>query len=310
MEEKIILEEIFLFNETYFFDTFWAKQYFYQKGEPNKFDKWFTSDEYFTIVEQSATNLPTTDKENPNPNPSLRLFKNGVRTGPIEYIIKDNENKKKTNDIDKIKILCENGATLIIDNIMGLSPNLYKFLTKFAIPFRADARINSYYTFKPNSQGFSLHRERHDVIILQILGHKQWQVGRNNNPEKSMLLSLPPADNNYDYIDLNRGDALYIPRGTWHTARTIDKQSLHLTIGIHSKTGIDFILWLIDKLKKDENENFLKNRTLDVNNVKEIISLLRKYIAEPDENELIKKFLEDNKKNFYINKPFRFPLNS
>jgi ribosomal protein L16 Arg81 hydroxylase len=43
---------------------------------------------------------------------------------------------------------------------------------------------------------------------------------------------------------------LYIPRGHWHVALATEKPSLHLTVGINSHTGIDFLGWLKDELSE------------------------------------------------------------
>lgn len=49
---------------------------------------------------------------------------------------------------------------------------------------------------------------------------------------------------------MSPGDVLYIPRGHWHYAVALDQPSLHLTLGVHNKTGIDFIEWMVSELRK------------------------------------------------------------
>jgi hypothetical protein len=44
---------------------------------------------------------------------------------------------------------------------------------------------------------------------------------------------------------------LYIPRGHWHEANAQHEPSLHLTLGIYARTGIDFLTWLVDELRED-----------------------------------------------------------
>jgi hypothetical protein len=44
---------------------------------------------------------------------------------------------------------------------------------------------------------------------------------------------------------------LYIPRGHWHEATAQLEPSLHLTLGLFARTGIDFLTWLVDELRDD-----------------------------------------------------------
>ena len=48
---------------------------------------------------------------------------------------------------------------------------------------------------------------------------------------------------------LEDGDLLYMPRGCWHVAEPVDEPTLHLTVGVHKRTGLDFMKWLTERLK-------------------------------------------------------------
>jgi hypothetical protein len=48
---------------------------------------------------------------------------------------------------------------------------------------------------------------------------------------------------------LQDGDLLYIPRGWWHVAVPVDEPTLHLTVGLHHATGLDFAYWYVDRLR-------------------------------------------------------------
>lgn len=41
-----------------------------------------------------------------------------------------------------------------------------------------------------------------------------------------------------------------MPRGWWHLAAPIDEPSLHLTVGVSNPTGVDLLLWLVERLKR------------------------------------------------------------
>jgi hypothetical protein len=46
---------------------------------------------------------------------------------------------------------------------------------------------------------------------------------------------------------LEAGDVLYLPRGEVHEASVEGPNSVHLTIGLQTPSGIDFLLWLAEK---------------------------------------------------------------
>jgi hypothetical protein len=54
---------------------------------------------------------------------------------------------------------------------------------------------------------------------------------------------LPPDQE----IDFNPGDVLFIPRGEPHTAAVSSGHSIHLTIGLHTLTGLD----LLGRMRKE-----------------------------------------------------------
>ena len=103
-------------------------------------------------------------------------------------------------------------------------------------------QANSYYTPR-GSQGFAVHHDTHDVLVLQVAGEKRWLL-------YEPLLELPLKHQRYsrslgeegeptDEIVLRAGDTLYLPRGWLHQAETSDTDSLHLTIGINAYTWLD-----------------------------------------------------------------------
>jgi len=48
---------------------------------------------------------------------------------------------------------------------------------------------------------------------------------------------------------LKSEDLLYIPLGWWHVAVPIDEPTLHLTVGLHRPTGLDFVSWYAERLR-------------------------------------------------------------
>jgi ribosomal protein L16 Arg81 hydroxylase len=85
------------------------------------------------------------------------------------------------------------------------------------------------------------HRERSDIIILQISGQTQYEVCHQAEIETQ---HRRPWN-----LVLKSGDVLYIPNGWSHVATSEDRiQQLSLTLD--NPTGSDFVSWLVELLKQ------------------------------------------------------------
>jgi ribosomal protein L16 Arg81 hydroxylase len=151
---------------------------------------------------------------------------------------------------------CQAGATLILDRVHKLIPELGELCGQLRYELGHPMQINLY-SSGPGKQGFRCHYDTHEVFILPIAGCKEWHVFEPTFAyplvdQKSARLS-PPATEPYLSCVLEPGDLLYIPRGHWHYAIALDQQpSLHLTLGALCKTGIDYLNWLLADLKQQE----------------------------------------------------------
>ncbi|NER28943.1 MAG: cupin, partial [Symploca sp. SIO1C4] len=148
---------------------------------------------------------------------------------------------------------CQEGATLIINQVNKLVPEIAKFATELKYDLGYGIQLNAYCSW-PGKQGFSSHYDTHEVFVLQIDGSKKWYVFSDTFKyplveQKSKSLQ-PPEGEPYLSCTLNPGDVLYIPRGHWHYAVAQDQPSMHLTLGVHCQTGIDFLEWLVGELRQ------------------------------------------------------------
>ncbi|MBR8836556.1 MAG: cupin-like domain-containing protein [Stigonema ocellatum SAG 48.90 = DSM 106950] len=151
---------------------------------------------------------------------------------------------------------CQEGATLILNGVHKLIPQLANFADQVKYNLGCGVQVNAYCSW-PQKQGFSSHYDTHEVFILQIDGTKKWYVFPDTfkyplTEQKSSSFQ-PPEGEPYLTCTLSRGDVLYIPRGHWHYAIALDEPSLHLTLGVHCRTGIDFIEWLVNQLRQQED---------------------------------------------------------
>lgn len=106
-------------------------------------------------------------------------------------------------------------------------------------------QVNAYIT-PPSSQGFDVHRDTHDVFVLQVSGTKHWVVYDRTDDELVLIDQ-----------EIHPGTALYIPTGFPHAAKTAAGASAHLTVGILTHDGRDV---LREVLKSAEDEPVFQQR--------------------------------------------------
>ncbi|HCC57286.1 MAG TPA: cupin [Solibacterales bacterium] len=144
----------------------------------------------------------------------------------------------------------QQGATLILDAVDELHAPVRDLAADIEKALRARIQVNLYAGWR-TSPGFDLHWDGHDVLILQISGRKHWKVypmTREHPVEGDPKKEAPPEKPVWEGL-LEDGDLLYIPRGWWHVAVPLDEPTLHLTVGIHRASGLDFMAWFADRLR-------------------------------------------------------------
>jgi hypothetical protein len=147
------------------------------------------------------------------------------------------------------------GATLVVDAVDELYQPLDDLAAGLERVFREHVQINAYAGWR-TQRGFDLHWDDHDVFILQVTGRKRWSVYAATRPypvARDIEPNQKPAEEPLWDAILEDGDLLYIPRGWWHVAVPLDEPTLHLTVGIHNRTGLDLLRWLTDRLRASEN---------------------------------------------------------
>ncbi|HEX5493799.1 MAG TPA: cupin domain-containing protein [Mycobacteriales bacterium] len=117
------------------------------------------------------------------------------------------------------------GATIILQGVQRYRRAVGLLCRQLAWVMRGSCHANVYATRAGGHQGFDLHRDPHDVVVVQLRGSKQWSV-------PSMGSSV---------IDLAEGDVLFLPRNTEHAARTTTNDSLHLTVGVRVEQEEDLL---------------------------------------------------------------------
>lgn len=230
-----------------FFASVWGKSFAHFKGSPGRFKGLLSWNELNNILRQHRLDYPR-----------LRLMRDG-ETIPSASFIRRTESARIKATIPRLRPLAftkhlREGATLVLDAVSELSPPIEKLAQELELILRERVQVNMYAGWH-SSRGFDLHWDDHDVFILQVTGRKLWRIYGETKKYPITLGTAPKpedVDNPLWEDYLEDGDVLYIPRGWWHVAFPLSEPTLHLTVGIHNRTGSDLLRWLAKTLEERE----------------------------------------------------------
>ncbi len=173
-------------------------------------------------------------------HPEVRL------TRGDEDIPKDSyTNRAGRIDARRVSRHFDDGATIIFNQLQRRIPTLGQLCALIGWTFGSRVQTNIYLT-PPDAQGFQVHWDTHDVFVLQVSGRKRWTI---YDAKVTLPLKGQAFDSGRDApgaateeFDLEAGSAVYIPRGVFHSARSTDDTSLHITLGLTAFTWAAFLL--------------------------------------------------------------------
>jgi hypothetical protein len=190
--------------------------------------------------------------------PRLRLVQDGESVPVSSYLRHFAGNRGKTS-VPRLKPVglagrLREGATLVLDAVDELHDPLKELAAGLELFFREHVQVNLYAGWQ-TSRGFDLHWDDHDVFILQVTGRKRWSVYGQTRPfplVADIERAEKPTHEPVWQETLEDGDLLYIPRGWWHVAQPLAEPTLHLTVGIHNRTGLDLLRWVAERMRASE----------------------------------------------------------
>jgi ribosomal protein L16 Arg81 hydroxylase len=185
----------------------------------------------------------------------LRLVQSGKPIPASAFtFVDDDASSASSLDARKFERFLAHGATLSINKADELFPEVQTFAESCEEHFRIPVGVNLYAGWRTDN-GFDLHWDRHDTLILQIHGRKHWTIYEPTveHPLNDRLLTPPPTPKGAPVWEglLEEGDLLYMPRGWWHVARPLDEPTLHLTAGLRHRTAATLLKWLGSELNKE-----------------------------------------------------------
>lgn len=154
-------------------------------------------------------------------------------------------------DLKIVQSLLMRGATLVLDRTERLTPAMAKVADSIELATGGRANCNTYCSWQAHP-GFKSHYDTMDVFVLQIDGHKKWNIyeTRVDGPTEYPPFDFASqSDAHHDAVkgpvvmtpEMSPGDFLYIPAGQYHDAIASSEASLHLTFGTVRATGIDLV---------------------------------------------------------------------
>lgn len=130
--------------------------------------------------------------------------------------------------------------TLVQNHVHRSYAPLVRYMRRASTFFGLPGGMNSY-TSPPGGIGFAYHFDPSDAFILQVRGSKVWEVCERHFTDPLGFSNLTynqfpeghAAVSNCQEALLQEGDAIYLPVGAIHRARTNEGVSIHLTMSLN-----------------------------------------------------------------------------
>ena len=218
------------------------------------------------------------------------------------------QTKQPRTNPEKVERLLQAGANLKIQRFSGVCPKVSSVVNEVASWFQFVTSANGYFSYGMQ-RGLPVHWDSHDVMAVQLVGSKHWKIY-----EPRMLLPLkahrgqvgePPDLKSPELeLDLQAGDALYLPRGWWHDVTPVKGlKSLHISIGLHPPEVSDFLAWVLQSqtsLHVDFRKSIpLTAQALDTSTLSDVLSkamsdpkLLRLFLGQYNEGKLHRAYFD------------------
>jgi hypothetical protein len=157
--------------------------------------------------------------------------------------------------IAELRSVYAHGKTVVIMTMQQRWLPLAMLCRKLESFFHCPVHANLYLT-PAGAQGFDAHFDTHEVLVLQLEGHKHWRVygPTRNLPLAGERFNAPREQlGPVREICLEPGELLYIPRGHVHEAFTSETASMHLTVGINVFRWADLLHEAVESVaRRDE----------------------------------------------------------
>lgn len=173
---------------------------------------------------------------------SLKLVFNG-RPIPAEHYCVETQTQSGlalTPSPARVQTLLAKGASLIAGDVHMLTPPLRTLSRDLGRAFAALVGANVYCSFG-GVQAFETHFDLHHVFAVQCEGEKTWRL-YENRADSPVSFPIDDVEGRRWFtetrgalmteVTMRPGDVLYLPRGWYHEAMTVEGASLHVTFSV------------------------------------------------------------------------------
>ena len=140
--------------------------------------------------------------------------------------------------------LLREGATMILDAVDEMHGPIGILAENLAGELHEEVQVNAYASWGTRP-AYGPHHDEHDVFVVQVAGEKRWQVFESVSDSRAGEDAVVGVTNKVFDRVIRSGDVIYLPRGWMHDVVAVDRPSLHLTIGIRVRNGLDLFTWLV-----------------------------------------------------------------
>ena len=229
------------FSRNDFFEQYWGKQVLY-------LDRSIDPVVDFPISIATINDFFANERLR---HPWVKLVKEGSEIPLKEY--RNNELSQLTDFIDNNKLFAylNKGATIVANSIDKTIPTIGLYCRQLEKELAVKVWANLYIS-PPNSRGFGIHQDIHDVIVIQLEGEKNWRIFPR---EKNLGPRQPgPSDHPEQEFVLKKGEMVYLPKNYPHMAFATDSSpSVHLSLGFEGLFWKDIVKHFANEIIKDQD---------------------------------------------------------
>lgn len=154
----------------------------------------------------------------------------------------------------KVMELCQLGASLAINDIDTLTPEIAAVVGAFEQELTVKGQCNLYCSWQQR-QAFQTHYDTHDVFAIHFEGEKDWRIWETRMPHPIQHPRYKGLGEEFDVqnrgkvlmdVTMKPGDLLYIPRGWYHDALSSSGGCIHIAFGMTGIIGLDMLSTISD----------------------------------------------------------------
>jgi ribosomal protein L16 Arg81 hydroxylase len=280
-----------------FLSDHWEKSWLHLPGTMGRFADLLSWDDLGGILDNTRMAPP-----------HIRLSKDGQTVEAERYVhAPPGAGNQPRVDSGRLVTLLAEGATLVLQGVEEVAPKVRTLSNSFRDALLARNHVNLYAGWR-SENGFDLHWDPHEVMVLQLHGRKRWQIF-GPTQEQPLDVGSPPKPAGLPVWDglLNSGDILYLPRGWWHVAHPVNEPSMHLTFGIAPMHGLNLLNWMVMKLRGEVHLRRNLPLLQDIAARQAYMAQLRAIVTQALGDAAIEDFMRDAGEHAHGRAPIRLP---